>query len=319
MRDRQVSEDLHEQREGEARRRRRNGSLGLRPARVCQLPEARAPVRPLRPRPGQKGGARREDEQRDARRMQDVRGEDLGRAPPPAARIPGRRVELRIIGHTPELDRRVKDDDNPEDREPSSRPGPCERRMKTPPQRDQPVGDRSEHQAVDHGRREDAHGDPADLAAEVSLDQRLDLLGLRPELLRVLGRRARGPDREPRDVRSPEHRRPDERPQGLPEGHADRPPERHAARDAARHASSEEAAQGLGVDGSGRHGPTIVAQASDFVSALGWGSRGSNRAERSATRRPMALASSRGGRTRAPYGGSASWQKKVRQPSGRDA
>ena len=128
--------------------------------------------------------------------MKHVRREHLDRAPPAARARTRPGVELRIVGHGPELERRVKADDDPRTPPPSGAAASGAATGEGVAQRDERVGREPSTSAVDDRRRDDGHRDAANLAAEVPRDHRLDLVGLRAELLRVFGRGARGPDGE---------------------------------------------------------------------------------------------------------------------------
>ena len=126
--------------------------MRARPSR-SGLPRAFAKAGPLRSRSGEEGGARGDRQEHDAGRMQHVGREHLHRAPPASARVPGRRVELRIVGHGPELDRRVKTHDDAEHQRPTAPWRPGQRRVKAPSERDESVGGHPERQPIDDRRR----------------------------------------------------------------------------------------------------------------------------------------------------------------------
>ncbi len=282
----------HEQRqEREPQRGRRN----LREASRGQPHGRRGAARAIRPAPppGARPRQEREPEQRGQRGhapgVQRVRREHLHGAPPPALRVPRRHVELRGLRHRAELEQRVHHDDEREHGEPSPhgpwlcRRGSARRTVETrePLARGEEALRRpAQQQPEDHRCGHERGHRAGDLRAEPPLDHGLDLPRLRAELLRVVGGRARRPEREEDEVRGARER-------GL------------------REASRER--------------PQRPLHPSDLVKARGCGSRGAKRAERSATRRPIAFTSSRGRLTRAPYGAWASWQKNVRHPNGRDA
>ncbi len=159
-------------------------------------PHASGQARPTRGRSREKERDGGEGEERDARRAHEVRSDHLDGAAPSAPGVPRGGVELGILPHRPELERGVQGDDHPHV-EPADSGRAGTSGVEVRPKVDELGGHGADRQADGDGRSDERHGDAPDLVTEATLDDGLDLVGLGPEVLRVVRRAPGGPGASP--------------------------------------------------------------------------------------------------------------------------